>query len=310
MRKLTEKEFLEKVSDRVHVLSNYSGYRSPISVKCLFCDHTWETKAGVLCRGYGCPQCGLKKARDTKKWYITQEMFLEKIPKKFLDTIEVLSTYENQHCDIKVKCKKCDRIWVSTPYYLYREYGCYNCSRKLKGLKSRKSHEKFVNEVKLFHLDSIKVIGNYTINTNRIEVLCMICDHKWSPVAQRLLRRGCPVCSTPKGEKTIASYLKELDMEYISQFTFEDLKSDFDVKLRFDFAVMKNNNIYCLIEYDGIQHFKPIEYMGGLKRFERQKINDEIKNKYCFEKKLKLIRIPYYELKKLSKDKLKILIKN
>lgn len=50
------------------------------------------------------------------------------------------------------------------------------------------------------------------------------------------------------------------------------------------------------IEYDGEQHFKPIELFGGEKQFKIQVENDNIKNTFCKENNIKLIRIPYYEL--------------
>ena len=41
-------------------------------------------------------------------------------------------------------------------------------------------------------------------------------------------------------------------------------------KLRFDFYLPKYN---VLIEYDGMQHFKPIIFFGGIKKFN---VNKEI----------------------------------
>ena len=34
------------------------------------------------------------------------------------------------------------------------------------------------------------------------------------------------------------------------------------------------------IEFDGIQHFKPIKQFGGIEAFEATKINDKIKSDY------------------------------
>ena len=38
------------------------------------------------------------------------------------------------------------------------------------------------------------------------------------------------------------------------------------------------------IEYDGQQHYKPIEKFGGEKAFEKTKFRDVIKNNYCKER--------------------------
>ena len=52
-----------------------------------------------------------------------------------------------------------------------------------------------------------------------------------------------------------------------------------------------------IIEFDGRQHFEPIEYFGGVNAFEIGKIRDKIKNEWCKEKGFPLLRIPYYDRK-------------
>ena len=59
-----------------------------------------------------------------------------------------------------------------------------------------------------------------------------------------------------------------------------------------------------LIEFDGIQHFQPIEYFGGITEFKERKQNDEIKNNYCKINNIPLIRIPYTALKTLQLEDL------
>lgn len=74
---------------------------------------------------------------------------------------------------------------------------------------------------------------------------------------------GCPNCSGSKGEIKIRDFLDNLDLSYEREFSFEDLWGDCDRQLRFDFAVFnEDDSIKCLIEYDGIQHFKPINFWG------------------------------------------------
>ena len=56
---------------------------------------------------------------------------------------------------------------------------------------------------------------------------------------------------------------------------------------------MTKVKFFYLIEYDGKQHFEPIEFYGGEKHFEEIKIRDSIKNQYCFENNIKLLRLKY-----------------
>ena len=60
----------------------------------------------------------------------------------------------------------------------------------------------------------------------------------------------------------------------------------------FDFYL---SDLNICIEYDGIQHFKPIDYFGGDTAFILLQTNDQIKNEYCIENNIKLIRIRYDE---------------
>ena len=54
------------------------------------------------------------------------------------------------------------------------------------------------------------------------------------------------------------------------------------------------------IEFDGELHYKPIERFGGEERFKIYKLHDEIKNTYCEQKQIKLIRIPYWDFNEIE----------
>jgi hypothetical protein len=49
------------------------------------------------------------------------------------------------------------------------------------------------------------------------------------------------------------------------------------------------------IEYDGIQHFEIIDHFGGLERYNKQKMKDKIKDDFCYENDIKLLRISYID---------------
>jgi hypothetical protein len=70
--------------------------------------------------------------------------------------------------------------------------------------------------------------------------------------------------------------------------------------MRFDFAILKNDVLQYLIEYDGAQHFKPIKWMGGIESFTSLKKRDDIKTQYCINNNIPLIRIPYTLYNKMT----------
>lgn len=109
---------------------------------------------------------------------------------------------------------------------------------------------------------------------------------------------SCPKCGNPRqsrGEKEIEDYLKKQGVEYRKEYTFKDLVSPRGGVLRFDFAVFKDGVLDYLIEYDGMQHFEPVDYFGGQVYLNKVRENDNIKNEYCKEHGIRLIRFRYDE---------------
>jgi very-short-patch-repair endonuclease len=105
----------------------------------------------------------------------------------------------------------------------------------------------------------------------------------------------CPKCNQSKGENRIESWLKQNNINYETQYIFNDCK--YISLLRFDFY-LPNRNI-C-IEYDGKQHFRPVDFSGenykkALQEFKLTKKRDKIKNDYCKTHNIPLLRIPYTE---------------
>jgi len=48
-----------------------------------------------------------------------------------------------------------------------------------------------------------------------------------------------------------------------------------------------------MIEYNGMQHYKPISFFGGMKGFEYLQSRDKIKKQHCLENQIKLIILSY-----------------
>ena len=101
-------------------------------------------------------------------------------------------------------------------------------------------------------------------------------------------------CLNSSGELLISQLLRENNISFSQQVTFNDLK-DLNL-LKFDFAILNSENqIIKLIEFDGEQHFKPIVYWGGEEKFKIVQKHDEMKNQYCKDNNIKLLRISKIE---------------
>lgn len=108
-------------------------------------------------------------------------------------------------------------------------------------------------------------------------------------------------CLNSTIELKIQNILNELNIKYKKQYSFVDLTGKKD-KLRFDFAIFKNDELYALIEYQGEQHYKSEEYFGGEEKFLQVKEYDKRKKDYCKKNNIFLIEIPYWEKQKISKN--------
>lgn len=117
--------------------------------------------------------------------------------------------------------------------------------------------------------------------------------------SHRLLSGNTASCGRLKrshGELNIEKFLKEHNISYKTEYSFNDLIScNSNKKLRFDFAIFNKEKLVALIEYDGQQHYQPIEYYGGEKAFINRTMNDNLKNIYCDNHNILLIRIGYYD---------------
>ena len=115
------------------------------------------------------------------------------------------------------------------------------------------------------------------------------------------LRNGdktqCSLCMPrSKGEEQIKNILLENNIPFIQEKTFEDCRfPDSNRKARFDFYV---NNSY-IIEFDGRQHIEETTKWGN-RSLEYVQTHDKVKNIYCKEHNIPLIRIPYTKLNYLK----------
>lgn len=108
-------------------------------------------------------------------------------------------------------------------------------------------------------------------------------------------------CLRSKGEQKIKEILTLLELEFKEQYYFFDLKGK-ERYLRFDFAIFNDEQLYCLIEYQGKQHYNNIEYFGGEVEFLQRQSYDSLKRQYCKHNNIQLIEIPYWDYDKLSEE--------
>lgn len=151
--------------------------------------------------------------------------------------------------------------------------------------------------VEFLHQDHMNASGQWLWKCR-----CGICGNTFTALPAKvnnghITSCGCRIQSS--GEEYIKRLLEDYNISFIPQYKFDNCKLKY--ALRFDFAITSNNQILGLIEYDGKQHFEPIEFFGGEDGFKKTQERDEIKNTYCKLHNIPLLRLPYI----LSTDEIK-----
>lgn len=299
--KVTTEYFFEKIKenpnypDIIILTKEIKGKKTPIDCICKQCGHKWTTNADHLL--YGKAGCG--KCKGNVK--LTHDEFIEDM-KQLHPNIEFYGVYVNNRTKIDAKCKICGNEWKTDQSHLKQGTGCPRCSWNKMADRTRKSLDDFVSE--LYSINPlIEVVGDYISSKTPIECNCKMCGKTWSSTPNNLLGgTGCPKCNISKGESKIGEALDFMGIQYETQKKFAECRDK--RKLPFDFYISSLN---ICIEYDGIQHFEPTTF-GGVKcydeaveQFKQCKQRDEIKNKYCENNGIKLIRIPYTEFDNIEK---------
>lgn len=281
--RLTLKEVKRRLSEirtDIEIIDNeYVNAKTGLKCKCKNCGHIWKPTWDNLRVGKGCPKCLVDSLKTP------HNKFVEDI-KAINSGIEIKSKYENMKSMILCRCNIDGTEFKIRADSLMEGCGCPTCSTEAKS----KSHECFILEMEQVN-SYIKITSKYRNKRTRVECTCKRCNHVWKALPNNLLNgSNCPSCSVPMsgGEIEVEKYLKNKGIKYNKEHIFDDCKND--IVLRFDFYLLDEN---ICIEYDGQQHFQPIKYFGGVEKFKKVKENDSIKNKYCKNNNIKLIRIPY-----------------
>lgn len=216
---------------------------------------------------------------------ITQDEFINKCKNKHSDRYDYsLTKYKGMNNKVNIICK-IHGVFEQKARDHINGCNCRYCVNN--NIKSTNSI--FIDKCKNTHGDKYDYsLSVYLNQSTKVKIICK----KHGCFEQRpnshLRNQGCPYCNESKGENNICNILESKNIKYIRQYKFNDCMNI--LPLPFDFYLP---DYKTCIEFDGIQHFKPIDFWGGKQNLNYIKNNDNIKNEYCKNNNIKLIRIKY-----------------
>jgi len=244
----------------------------------------------------GCQKCSVK---------IRSEIIKKPINDFIKNSIEIhgdkydysLVEYNNMHDKVNIICK-IHGIFEQRPCnHIYSKNGCPLCVNN----NIKLTTDDFIKKAKKIHGDKYDYsLVKYENNKKNVKIKIENMVYEQSPSSHL---KGFDISgfeNISKGETIISKILDSNNIKYYRQKTYSDFK--FKNKLRFDFYLPEHNT--C-IEYDGIQHFEPINFFGGLKSLKHNQKIDKLKNEYCKNNNIKLLRIKYNQN---IEDKIKELV--
>lgn len=287
------KKYLTINNYDIELLSNrYKGNYDKLKWKCLKCDEIFEKSFNAIKRNEFkglCKNCSRKKGQENHRVKDTLKqienmgyiiMFGENGSHENIIIMDkegyLYNTSWNRLCNMSSK----------TPLKTYNgnQFNRYNLNTYIKN-----------NNL------NIALINHYYKDDHLYIIYkCNECgrifDKKMSDFANLLNK--CLYCRREVSNlnKKTTQYLEERNIEYIKEFKFEDCKNN--RQLPFDFYLLDYN---ICIECDGEQHYRPVDFTSKKdilsieEDFKLIQYRDSIKNKYCEDNNIKLIRIPYWE---------------
>jgi len=287
-RRLSKIEFLEKcqvVHNNKYNYSkvNYLGSSKKITISCKEHGDFKQTPSSHL-SGRGCPKCG---RGDNYKLSVSE--FINRSKSQHGNKYDYSNVdYININTEVEIICTSHGKF-LQRPDFHMRGSGCPKCS-------IIEVHKKQIKPKDDFIKDSVSVHGNlydyskvnYLNSKTKVIITCIKHGDFLQTPNNHLRGNGCPNCNSSKGELFVKKYLKENNIEFIQQHTFENLK--IKRRLKCDFFLPKKN---VIIEYNGIQHYISKKQFGGKEGLKRTQKSDNLKRLFCSENGINLLEIKF-----------------
>ena len=212
--------------------------------------------------------------------------------------------YINKNTKICIICPKHGEFWITPDKHVNSKQGCPKCAKNY-----RLDTDLFIKKARLIHCE----FYNYDkcLYKDTETKVCIVCPEHgefWQTPHGHLNGQGCPKCHEEKNinEIKLFNFINDnIGHKVVSQY-----KSNWLEGQSIDIFIP---DINVGVEYQGIQHFKPVRYFGGNKKYEYTVSKDKEKFEKCKNNGIKLFyfstekNIPIDYFDKIYSDNNKLL---
>ena len=292
-KRLTTEKFIEraiKVHGNKYDYSKveYKDIFTPVII--IFSKHGefWQVPNAHINEGKGCRECA-KEANGLKRRKYTQDEFIKHANEihanKYNYSQVEYTTLRDKVCII---CPEHGEFWQTPEKHLHRGQGCPKCGVKLLwDNRGRRTTEEFIEMSQKVHGDKYDYSQvKYEEGRKKVCIICPIHGEFWKTPNKHLLGQGCPICS--QGIDVMSDKMGKMLQERYSQLTIIREYCDKNILglKRIDYFIKECK---IAIEYQGRQHFHPVNKFGGYEALIKQIKLDKEKYKNCQDNNINLL---------------------
>lgn len=226
--------------------------------------------------------------------------FKESAKNKFGSVVDYSQVeYKGSDYPVKLICKVCGNIYYQTPeshLVSGESHGCKKCNEINLSGKYSATFDYFVSKSRKVHGDRYTYYRDEYINYN---TPTKIYDNNrkeffYQKPSKHVSGHGNNECQNSMGEGLIKTWLVDNSINFNYGVVIKGLIHGRNIdRVIIDFTVNLNDSVVW-IEYQGIQHYKRVEYFDkDNSTFEKQLQRDENVREYCKNNHIQLIEIPY-----------------
>lgn len=273
-----QEEIYNNCKTKITIISDYIDTKHKAKVMCENCGYIWKPIIRDLIRGHGCPNCYDRwdGRRRTKDEFIELANF--KHNNKYEYDINVDTVINNDY--IQIICPEHGVFSQQAGIHL-AGHGCPKCNNSW--VNRHRTVSDFILKANEIHNNKYEydINDEFLINHNYINIICPTHGVFKQTVKKHLSGEGCPFCNESHLEKDVNRLINEIGLRYERYKKFPWLN-----KQNLDFYLPDYN---IAIECQGNQHFKPVEFFGGVPAFYKTIERDKLKLKLVKEHNIQMV---------------------